>query len=264
MRRALLICLLLTGIFATAQTPSLRVTQVDPSVAASLGAQDFVSAKVEYSSPVDALIFVRPYFGGQEVRKGKSHPSPIYQSGTGEAFGWFQIDSPEAVDSIHVRMLQYGSRNVLVEIDYPVTLTFSGKPGSTRERAEWAIQASAAQQQLIRTQGVRKSSASSSRSTPGSSFFGYGLLLILIAAFIAAFAWPAYGAFKWKGMWRYAAALPLAILVLVVLRILIDTSRDPTSHNLWPFEIAMFGGGSLAFMFILSVLRNILRVETHS
>ena len=43
----------------------------------------------------------------------------------------------------------------------------------------------------------------------------------------------------------------------VVLRIIIDTARDPTSHNLWPFEIIMWGGGIFLFMVALKLVRRV-------
>jgi len=73
----------------------------------------------------------------------------------------------------------------------------------------------------------------------------------------AGFAWPAWGVWKWRGGWRLAAALPIAAMTFVALRIVIDTARDPTSHNLWPFEIIMWGGGSFLFMVALKFARRI-------
>ncbi len=40
-----------------------------------------------------------------------------------------------------------------------------------------------------------------------------------------------------RGAWCIAAALPLIGVGFVVGRIVIDTRRDPSSHNLWPFEV---------------------------
>ena len=36
-------------------------------------------------------------------------------------------------------------------------------------------------------------------------------------------------------------------------------ARDPTSHNLWPFEILMWGGACVAFMVTLKFARRLLR-----
>jgi hypothetical protein len=66
---------------------------------------------------------------------------------------------------------------------------------------------------------------------------------------------------KWRGGWRVAAAIPAGVVLFVVLRIVVDTARDPTSHNLWPFEILMVGGGALVTIGALKLARRMMRVE---
>ena len=70
---------------------------------------------------------------------------------------------------------------------------------------------------------------------------------------------PAWALWKWRGGWRVAAAVPALIVAFVVLRIVVDTARDPTSHNLWPFELLMWGAGSVAIVVALAVARRLLR-----
>ena len=40
------------------------------------------------------------------------------------------------------------------------------------------------------------------------------------------------------------------------MRIVVETAHDPTSHNLWPFEVLMYGTISLAFMAALKIARR--------
>lgn len=47
------------------------------------------------------------------------------------------------------------------------------------------------------------------------------------------------------------------MMAFVVLRLIADISSDPTSHNLWPFEILMIGALSVAIMVVLLVSRRI-------
>jgi len=157
------------------------------------------------------------------------------------------------VDGIHVKMVERRSQRVLAETEYPIALTFSGASGTSRERAAWAIQLSDSQQQLFRT---RAREAASRSGGVGSAFFGLGFMLVVITIFAAMFLWPAYAIYRWTGWWRIAAALPLFVIAVVVLRIIVDTHHDPTSHNLWPFEIVMFGGGGLVFMAALNIGRR--------
>jgi hypothetical protein len=47
----------------------------------------------------------------------------------------------------------------------------------------------------------------------------------------------------------------------VVLRILFDTAGDPTSHNLWPFEILQVGVLSLGVVGVLLAARRFSSAE---
>lgn len=49
-------------------------------------------------------------------------------------------------------------------------------------------------------------------------------------------------------------------MAFVVARIVVDTSRDPTSHNLWPFEIVYSGAAGLALIIVLALVRRFTRV----
>ena len=60
------------------------------------------------------------------------------------------------------------------------------------------------------------------------------LIAVLALGFIVAEGWALV---RWQGIWRWLAGVPLLLVSVVVLRIIVDTSADPTSHNLWPFEV---------------------------
>jgi len=70
-----------------------------------------------------------------------------------------------------------------------------------------------------------------------------------------------WGLWRWRGGWRLFAAVPAAVMAFVVLRIVIDTTRDPTSHNLWPFEIVMWGGFSCGCMLLLGLAHKLLAAK---
>jgi len=70
-----------------------------------------------------------------------------------------------------------------------------------------------------------------------NSLFGPGLA----AVFVVALLLRAFGVAKFAVAWLLvAASVPGAVMA----RVAIDTAADPTSHNLWPFElvIAVFVG----------------------
>lgn len=48
------------------------------------------------------------------------------------------------------------------------------------------------------------------------------------------------------GLLRPIAAVTLGFMLAVMGRVEVETSRDPTSHNLWPIEVVMAGGIGLA------------------
>jgi hypothetical protein len=79
------------------------------------------------------------------------------------------------------------------------------------------------------------------------------LFLALVLACVGA---PIWALWKWRGWWRLAAVLPFAIMAFVVGRIVVETARDPTSHNLWPFEILYSGTAGLALIVVLALARR--------
>ena len=93
-------------------------------------------------------------------------------------------------------------------------------------------------------------------SASDTILFG-GFMLAMVAVGIAGLAAPAWSLWRWRGGWRIAATVPAAIMAFVVLRIVIDTSRDPTSHNLWPFEILMAGALSAGLTVVLMIARKL-------
>lgn len=82
--------------------------------------------------------------------------------------------------------------------------------------------------------------------------------LALLAFVLASIAIPLWNAARWRGLWRLFAVLPAVVVILVIVRIIVDTSRDPTSHNLWPFEIVMFGAIALGVVGVLRLARRML------
>jgi hypothetical protein len=77
-----------------------------------------------------------------------------------------------------------------------------------------------------------------------------------LALLIAGIAVPLWSVWKWRGAWRIAAAVPACAVLFVVLRIVVDTARDPTSHNLWPFELLQVGIVALLIVGVLKLARK--------
>jgi hypothetical protein len=84
------------------------------------------------------------------------------------------------------------------------------------------------------------------------------MIIVLVAAAILA---PQVWAIRaWRGWWRWLAAAPLLVLGADVLLILAQTSVDPTSHNLWPLELAMIAVVGLPVVGLLWLLRLVAKV----
>lgn len=63
---------------------------------------------------------------------------------------------------------------------------------------------------------------------------------------------------RWRGAFRLLGLLPAAALFIVILNIIIGVQIDPTSHNLWPFEITTWSGIGLVYVGALLIIRKIV------
>ena len=79
-------------------------------------------------------------------------------------------------------------------------------------------------------------------SLPGA-VWGVGLVLV---AGLAALPRILCATRLWPTTLIVGASVPAAVLA----RVVYDTASDPTSHNLWPFEIILAAGPGLAAAFI--------------
>ncbi|MBY0492331.1 MAG: hypothetical protein K2R93_21010 [Gemmatimonadaceae bacterium] len=58
---------------------------------------------------------------------------------------------------------------------------------------------------------------------------------------------------SWSGIWRVLSLVPPLLIVAQIAVIAWDTTRDPTSHNLWPFEIVISVIAALAAYGLLAL-----------
>lgn len=58
---------------------------------------------------------------------------------------------------------------------------------------------------------------------------------------------------------RLAATAPAFGLAYVVTRIVVDTSNDPGSHNLWPIEIVLWSAVGLVALALMMLARRLLQ-----
>lgn len=84
------------------------------------------------------------------------------------------------------------------------------------------------------------------------------LLIVLLVA-VAVLAPQIWAIRAWRSWWRWLAAAPLLVLGADILLILVQTSIDPTSHNLWPLELAMIAIVGLPVVGLLWLLRLVVK-----
>ena len=79
------------------------------------------------------------------------------------------------------------------------------------------------------------------------------LPVVLVA--IAAIGLQVWAIKTWQGVWRWLAAAPLLLAGADLALILVGTAIDPTSHNLWPLELAAILMNGLPVVGLLWLVR---------
>jgi len=231
----------------------VRVAGTDPGRTAALGRDEPFYVEVEFTADEPISIWVRPFFGGKPVLHAKSNASSKH-AGSGSAIGWFSLDDASEVDEVRIVVGGGKPYREWVGATYPVSLGGTGRPAATRERAGWVAELSQAED-VARRQAYEKQT--SEPVSASDSLFMSGFMLAILALLAGGLAAPVRAVWRWRGGWRMAAGVPLALLGFVVLRIIVGTSIDPTSHNLWPFEILMWSVISLLLLGGIAFVRRI-------
>ena len=251
------VALLLVSIAACADSTA-RVAETFPASSGALGREQTFWVHIEYNSDEPISLWARPYRNGTQVENVRSNASLTYQ-GTGSALGWFELIGPGEVDEIRIKA---GGGKPYKEWEvarYPVQLSWTNAASSDAPRAQWV-------EDLLAVEKVRYQEDAQRRAAepvPVAQWALFsGFMLVILGLLLAGLVIPLWTVWKWRGGWRIAAAVPACVILFVVLRIIIDTSRDPTSHNLWPFEILIFGSVALGIVGALKVARKYLGAET--
>lgn len=223
----------------------------------TLGRNQNFYLHLHYTSDQPVHIWARPYFQGKPANAG-SNPSRVYPAGSGDALGWFFLFDPGTqVDEVRISAGDGSYNRTPVVATFPVSIMGGDEPAQAAAQPAWVASLRAADDAASRADYKRSMTPA---SAGGMALFS-GFMLAMIAICVLAFAGPAWGLWRWRGGWRIGAAIPAAVMAFVVLRIFIDTARDPTSHNLWPFEIVMWGGLSCGCMLLLGLAHKLLAAK---
>jgi hypothetical protein len=231
-----------------------QVIETDPPGAeVTLGRNQSFYLRIRYSTDRPTRIWVQPCFHGEPVNAG-TNPSGTY-TGDGEALGWFFLMQPGGeVDEVRINAGD-GSRGGTHRVaTYPVHVVGGSRPAEAGAPPAWVVELKHKNEAAAR-EAYEK--AASTPSTPGEVALFGGFMLAILCLGLVGIAAPAWGMWRWHGGWRLAAAAPAVMMVFVALRVVVDTARDPTSHNLWPFEILQAGALSVVVMAALLVTRKL-------
>ncbi|HWG09915.1 MAG TPA: hypothetical protein VN693_00220 [Rhodanobacteraceae bacterium] len=250
-----LICLAAGACSGARATTTVQVLETDPpGDSATLARNQNFYLHLRYTSDKPVHIWATPYFHGKSVAAG-SNPSQEYPAGTGEAMGWFFLMRPDVqVDEVHISAGDGSFNDTPEVVAYPVHVSGSAETATSTARPEWVTRLNA------QAEAAQRAAYEKRMNTPASAgdvaLFS-GFMLAMLAIGMLGFAGPLWGLVRWRGGWRLAAAVPAAIMLFVTARIFLGTTIDPTSHNLWPFEILMWGTLSTALIAALMIARKL-------
>jgi hypothetical protein len=258
--RALLIALALLALgsgTAASATPEVRVLETYPAgQSVTLANSQTFYLRLAYASDKPIGIWLHPYYRGKQAAAGTS-PS-IQYTGKGQALAWFFLSEPgQRIDEIRIEAGD-GGNDMPVVATYPVAVTQgtaridANSPWAPTEPDWVSTLREQSNERLEASMGASEDEA----GTGGMAILG-GFMLLVGALGIGGLAAPLLALRRWQGGWKLAAAVPAGIVGFVILRIVVDTGADPTSHNLWPFEVLIAGLASLAVVGALAVARRL-------
>jgi hypothetical protein len=253
-RRGLALGALLAIRIAHAET-TVEVLDTEPAGrnVTLAGGQTFYM-RLAYSTDTPIRIWARPYFEGHEVNAG-SNPSRVH-AGEGEALAWFFFlgETGQRVDEVRITAGD-GSMDGTHEVArLPVDISSGTARARSGAEPAWLARLKSEEERLQREDYERRMSEPVSA---GDQAFAAGFMLVVLAVGVGGIVLPILAMRRWQGGWRLAATLPALWIGFVVLRIVAGTAVDPTSHNLWPFELLTASVISLVLIGAFAAARRI-------
>src|SRR5215470_7901082 len=243
----------LSGTGAAQAVATVEVLETYPAgEEVTLGRNENFYLRLRYDTDHPIGIWARPYFRGQPANAG-SNGSYSY-SGNGEALGWFFFSGNRGeVDEIRITAGDGSIAGTPVVLTYPVHVVASERQGGAEDAPEWVarLKAADAERQKLAYQAYINRPVA-----PFTSLLVSLLMIAVLVLGVCGFVMPVRALVRWRGGWRMAAAMPAALMGFVVIRLVVGVSIDPTSHNLWPFEILMVGLLSTVIMVLLTLARR--------
>jgi hypothetical protein len=233
---------------------TIHVAATDPpGDEITLGRGETFYLRIAYTTDEPVSIWAEPYFEGQPADAG-SNPSQTY-TGSGEALGWFFFFDPGTrVDEVRIRVGDGSKAGTRVLATYPVQIIGSASAPSSSTSPAWVAELRAKAEAAQRAADEQRMNEPLSA---GDELLVAGFMLVVGGIGLLSVGLPVWALCRWREGWRVAAAVPAAMMAFVVLRIAVGVAADPTSHNLWPFEILQTAVLSSAVIGVLMLMRKI-------
>ncbi|HET6546345.1 MAG TPA: hypothetical protein VFG55_06315 [Rhodanobacteraceae bacterium] len=223
-----------------------------PGEVVTLGRNQNFYLHLGYTTDQPVQIWAHPYFHGKQAAAG-TNPSRVY-TGSGEALGWFFLMQPgDRIDEVRIVAGDGSYPGTHLVATYPVTVIAGDRPEGAHDSPAWVVEL------RKQDQAAQQAAYEKRMNTPvtvGDTVLFVGFMLVMLGLGVFGFAAPAWGLWRWRGGWRMAAAVPAVMMAFVVLRLFVETAADPSSHNLWPFEILQVGALSVVIMVALLIARK--------
>jgi len=254
-KRALIFVMLAVAALGAHGESRVQIVATDPAGEGALGRDEPFYLRIKFALDQPLKIWAHPYYQDKPVPGARTNPS-LPHTGGGYALGWFSLNGAGVVDQVRIKLGGGKPYREWYAETYPVKVTGTGQPAAQRTRSAWVGEMLAVEQERHRTESTRRMNQPASTSARAVT---WGLMLVVLGLLVVGTGGPLWAVWKWRGAWRAAATVPAVIMAFVIMRILIDTAIDPTSHNLWPFEILMWGSASAVAIGALALVKRLTR-----
>lgn len=226
-----------------------------PRAAVGRSTTFYIRYRLDTQEPL--LVSIDAYGQGQRLSTGNSGLTAIPAGGgTGVSFFFLLSGHRQVVDEVRLVASTTDQPQRRWTFSVPVALTFDPAVTGTKLPVpdwlkSWRAERAAA------TRAATRQPATGPAGSRGT-LVGLTLLiaLLVLGLPLASIALPIWAIWTWKGRWRLMACLPLAVIGLKLVSVGVGIARDPTSHNLWPLEIALWEAPALGFLTLVWLARR--------
>lgn len=211
---------------------------------------------LRYQADAATALWAQPYYNGKSVT-AVVDASPLHEEKTEEALVGFALqDADTQTDEVRILAGKRGSTAVSEVASFPLHFVADAKL-ATQVSPDWVLALRSAAADLASTEPALE--LPGSRSQPrGVDWDAWMLALVFFGSLAATLIWPLVQAWLWRGVWRVLAFGPALFMGFVLVKLVVDVTRDPSSHNLWPFELIVMGFVSVCLTAGLILLKRVI------